>query len=1256
MAMDFVVAIAAKIGEYLVAPIGRELGYLIHYNKNVENLRKQVQSLIESRQGVQGSVQAARRNGEEIKADVEKWLTSVEGVTSEVEMFLGDDVKFNKKCFSGGCPDWDSRYRLSKEAKKKSLILIEHREDGKFDSVSFPAPPPGIESIPAGDFEAFESTESTMEEIMEALKDAETNMVGVYGMGGVGKTTLVKKVGKWAKEDKLFDEVVMAVVSQTQNLRDIQGQIADRLGLKFDVETEPGRADRLRSRLMNEKRILVILDDVWEKLNLDAVGIPFGDDHKGCKIVLTTRRQEVCYKIGIQTKAIPLNVLSEDDSWNFFRKYAGQAVDSPPLNVVAREVAKYCGGLPMALVTVGRALGDEDIKEWKKAASRLKEFKATHNEDVDQDVFSCLKLSYDYVKGEETKSCFLLCCLFPEDHDIDIQVLVRYGMGQGLFQNEETIEEARGITHTAIKSLKASCLLLDGYKEGFVKMHDVVRHAAISIASKDKHMWVRSGVSLKEWPNKPTFKDRVISLMYNIIQKLPNELECPKLETLLLQENDLHFAPEAFFKGMEALRVLDLSGQLFLGYDLPASFGSLKNLRTLHLNNLMFKDISILGELKELEILSLFGSRIKELPREIGKLTKLRLLDMTSCVIGNIPPNVISSLSKLEELYMRGSSNNWKVAELNSLGCLTILSLEILDVECLPKDLRLPNLKRFNISAGYIIDIIDYPTSKTMYLSNSKFPLADAIEGLLENTEMLYLRNVKGLNNNLLDINGLKESCHGLSLPSQSFQNLKVMVVEWCDILLNVGPANLLQRLQNLEELEIRNCHALEIVFNLEGKWLVEEKNIVLQPYRLRELRLNGLPGLMHIWKGPNHIVSFENLKVVSVKRCERLRNIFSPALATSLLQLEKLEISNCSGFKGIVSKEEDQVEQEDSNRNVVLTFPNLKILKVERCPVLRNLFSSTLARGGLPQLRELSIEWCSELEEIIAKEDEEEKTSYLKGLHRPPICLDNLKFLKIDGCNLKCLFSFTLAQGHPRLEKLEISYCCNLEEIVAKEKDGHKEDKKIGIWRKDLCAFNTGPACFENLKILNVEFCSKLKNIFSPSIAQCLGFQLEVLRIVYCDFMEDVVSKEKEGEEVMGKIVFPKLKTIDLFSLHGLRSFCSGNFSFEWPSLEQVLLSDCPQMETFTAAALGIRSTPKLKKITLDGEKILSMDLNTVIQNRFKGERKVDEDDESTSESEIQEVLSKSKGESTPISQIQKVLHYKLLLNLPNVLVAKED
>ena len=90
-------------------------------------------------------------------------------------------------------------------------------------------------------------------------------MIGLVGLGGSGKTTLAKEVGKKAEELKLFEKVVMTTVSQTPNIRSIQVQIADKLGLKFVEESEEGRAQRLSERLRTGTTLL-ILDDLWEKL------------------------------------------------------------------------------------------------------------------------------------------------------------------------------------------------------------------------------------------------------------------------------------------------------------------------------------------------------------------------------------------------------------------------------------------------------------------------------------------------------------------------------------------------------------------------------------------------------------------------------------------------------------------------------------------------------------------------------------------------------------------------------------------------------------------------------------------------------------------------------------------------------------------------------------------------------------------------------------------------------------------------------
>ncbi|KAL7242737.1 hypothetical protein ACSBR1_015177 [Camellia fascicularis] len=213
----------------------------------------------------------------------------------------------------------------------------------------------------------------------------------------------------------------MAVVSQNADIKKIQDQIAVMLGItKFTNQTsEIERTSALCAGLKNVKKILVILDDVWDRLELTTLGIPFGQDHEGCKIIITTRREQVCRTIGNEwekTKIVRLDVLSEQDSWDLFRKNVGDVVASSALNDVAKEVCKECGGLPITIVTVAKAMkGKSNLEEWKNAAQELKKSLPTNIEDVNKKVYQILMWSYDYLQDEEAKACFLLCSLFPED-------------------------------------------------------------------------------------------------------------------------------------------------------------------------------------------------------------------------------------------------------------------------------------------------------------------------------------------------------------------------------------------------------------------------------------------------------------------------------------------------------------------------------------------------------------------------------------------------------------------------------------------------------------------------------------------------------------------------------------------------------------------------------------------------------------------------------------------------------------------------
>ncbi|XP_022719655.1 probable disease resistance protein At1g61300 [Durio zibethinus] len=182
-------------------------------------------------------------------------------------------------------------------------------------------------------------------------------------MGGVGKTTLARQVAGQAKGTKLFDTVVMETVKQNAEISEIQQEIGDGLGLEFREKTILVRADRLRERLKKEERVLVILDDVWESLDLEAVGIPCVGDDLSCKVLLTSRDLNVLSMMDSK-RNFAVGVLEEEEAWNLFNKMAGdRAVESPDLYSTATEIAKKCAGLSIAMEREANIEENEAINE-----------------------------------------------------------------------------------------------------------------------------------------------------------------------------------------------------------------------------------------------------------------------------------------------------------------------------------------------------------------------------------------------------------------------------------------------------------------------------------------------------------------------------------------------------------------------------------------------------------------------------------------------------------------------------------------------------------------------------------------------------------------------------------------------------------------------------------------------------------------------------------------------------------------------------
>ncbi|XP_028052092.1 probable disease resistance protein At5g43740 [Camellia sinensis] len=569
-ALQGVFSIVGAIAGRLVEPVMLHVGFVFRYKKKQENLEVEIKNLEELIEQIKEKVDEAITRGEEVDEPVSNWLAEVE--ERVLEFKDENTVNENMQCSVFLCPDYISRYRMSKEAENKIVEVKKFTQSGKFSTVALPKPFAQELQFTSSstNYVNFESRELVFNNIMAVLQDSNVKMIGVYGTGGVGKTTMVEEIGKLVKNG-LFDEVVVAVVSQDANVSNIQGQLADRLNLELKGETEVGKASKLWNRLNNGKKNLIILDDMWQELNLKTIGIPITDGNNCCKVVITSRIRGVLEMMHVD-RYVPMQVLLEKEAWALFKMKVGNSVDSHELHDIADAVCKECGGLLVAILAVGAALKDANI-------------------------------SIEVLARHCTARSLL----------ISIEVLARHCTARSLLEkNTNTLRKASRRVLTVVDVLKDACLLLEGEYENFVKMHDVIRDVALSIAKDDgKEILVKHGV--KEWPEKDTCKSSsAISLSFDNTLELPDDLVCPQLHTLtILGTYPLLNVPNRFFSRMEKLTILELSSICMLPH---LSLANLVNLRMLRLDYCELGDIAILKDLNNnLEIFEVLISRLKYL-------------------------------------------------------------------------------------------------------------------------------------------------------------------------------------------------------------------------------------------------------------------------------------------------------------------------------------------------------------------------------------------------------------------------------------------------------------------------------------------------------------------------------------------------------------------------------------------------------------------------------------------------------------------
>ncbi|GAY44722.1 hypothetical protein CUMW_084030 [Citrus unshiu] len=712
-----------------------------------------------------------------------------------------------------------------------------------------------VEPIPViklgtGNVTAVNYTKRNVRKIFRYVNDVTASKIGVYGVGGIGKTAALKALISYPEVKVMFHVIIWVTVSRYWNTRKIQKQVLRQLSLhRQDRETDAQVAEKLW-QVLNGEKFLLLLDDVWEQIDLEAVGIPVPGSENGSKIFMASRELDVCRNMDVNM-VVKLETLSMKDAWELFCKEVGGIIQSPDIHLYARAIVKGCCGVPLLTIVTAKALaGERNVSVWKHA-SRKFSLPITIEECCTEDLIELLKFSFDQLKDHDVKSCFLHCSLFPEDREVSIIEFIDYCIQEGIIVG--TLANAHKRGHQIVDVLVDASLLLINEVHNSIRMPGLMKDLAFGILSSSAgdrcflstaegfQFLSRAYSRSAELPNAGTSSLRspersrlfipeayqfllgaraglteppseeewthakMIFFMDSDLQTLPGRPSCPNLLTLFLQRNcRLRVIPPSFFELMTSLKVLNLSKTRIKS--LPATLVNLKCLQILILRDCDFLFVlpPEVGSLECLEVLDLRGTEIKMLPKEIGKLTSLRYL--TVFFFGSMYKNhhvSIVSLSDFSVSYMTGLK-------------FCIIS------ECL--------------KIKTVVDTKEHTT---------------AVFPSLENLTL----------NHLWDLTCIWEGI----VPEGSFAELRILSVHACQHLEYVFTSSMIQFLAKLEELTVEYCPAVKSII-LDGE-STDSSGIMLPG--LKKLRLHHLPELVDIWRN-----EWPSLEYISFYGCPKLKKI----------------------------------------------------------------------------------------------------------------------------------------------------------------------------------------------------------------------------------------------------------------------------------------------------------------------------------------------------------------------------------------------
>ncbi|XVE51989.1 hypothetical protein DITRI_Ditri02bG0084000 [Diplodiscus trichospermus] len=767
-------------------------------------------------------------------------------------------------------------------------------------------------------------------------------IISIVGMGGIGKTTLAQMVYNQCELNAYFQKKIWVCVSDPFDEMRIAKAILETLtGVACSLSELNTVLEKIHESLMG-KRFLLVLDDVWteDERKWQSLKYCLNSGSEGSKILVTTRKENVAIIMGC-TNVFLLGKLSKEECWSLFSNLASSLrneCERESLADIGKKIADKCKGLPLAAKTLGGLLR---FKRSREQWQRVLDSHMWELDEAESGLFSPLLLSY-YDLPSPLRQCFSYCAIFPKDHKIEKDLLIKSWMAQG-FLGETEGNKMEIIGEEYFDNLAMRSFFQEFEKDendGSIircKMHDIVHEFAQFLRKTE--CLVSSSSDIEKQRGACYHKNvRHLTLVLDDERvAIPSHFDnMTKLRSLLIDSSHYDLATlnkslPRLFAEFSCLRMLDLSCNRFQWQssveELPAEIGELIHLRYLNLEgNKRLKSLpKTLCNLCNLQTLNIrLCSSLRLLPYEIGRLINLRHLQNAETYGCEFMPSGMQSLTRLQTLeeFVVGARSLILTCSLRALGGLAHLrgSLNIIG---------LGNVKRSNEARG------------SLSIESGQNELGN----VRRRNEARGSLSIKSGQNELRSwamINELRSSA-----------TLRGYYISEADKALLANKTGL------------RN---LTLSFNSNSKdTSITDEAFVLEtlqppPYLeyLNINRMNG-PTLFPCW-----MVSLTMLKRVVLWACFNWETLPPMGKLPCLQHLEIWEMKKVKkvGLEFMGAEREGQTSSSSSSGNNNIAFPNLKYLKfqfMEKWEVWE--YGNTLT--SMPHLCSLNINSCLKLKSL---------------------------------------------------------------------------------------------------------------------------------------------------------------------------------------------------------------------------------------------------------------------------------------------------